>query len=255
MGLLIGIGEEQENKQIHADEVGPGPTHGTHAVLLLGRVVVSKIVDFHNSTNLMKVGDLAEISEKDFVKINENSSVEIKDWVNTMNAYAEARGPAGRTVGQKAIKPAEPEESALTAGAKRQRVGPSHFEQTKEALTVEPIVKSKWAIVSPISTEHGNSRLDQRARLLIGDLREIHEKQPKLGEVCHTMKNGVHIYLACVHNSKWQQTHGGVEEVPKKRQMQAAALKIKIDMKRRELVQVACPDYAHEKITGFGRNL
>lgn len=78
MGLLIGIGEEHENKQIHADEVGPGPTHGTHAVLLLGRVVVSKIVNFHNSTNLMKGGGLAEISEKDFVKINENSSVELR---------------------------------------------------------------------------------------------------------------------------------------------------------------------------------
>lgn len=172
-----------------------------------------------------------------------------------MNAYAEARGPAGRTVGQKAIKPAEPEESALAAGAKRQRVGPSQFKQTKEALDVDPIVKGKWALVSPISTEHADSKLDQRVRLLIGDLREVHDKRLKLGEVCHTMKNGVHIYLACVHNPKWQKTHGGQEEMPRRNQMRAAARKIQIDMQRRELVQVACPDYAHEKITGFGRRM
>ena len=117
--------------------------------------MISKIVEFHNSTDLVKNGSLSEISEEDFVKINSNQviSLEIKEWVDTMNAYAEARGPAGRTVGQKAIKPAEPEESALAAGAKRQRVGPSQFKQTKEALTVEPIVKSKWALVSPISTD------------------------------------------------------------------------------------------------------
>ena len=43
--------------------------------------------------------------------------------------------------------------------------------------------------------------------------------------------------------------------MPKKRQMQAAALRIKIDMNRRELVQVACPDYAHENHRIWSKNV